>query len=444
MALIINMPQLSDTMEEGRILQWVKSEGDDLAVGDIIAEIESDKADVEFEVFRSGVLHKILIPEGEPVPVGSPIAIVGGKDEDITETLAEAERAASKAVKGVSAPKKKAEAPPPAVAVAPDKTPAEERAAPAKAQAEAPPKEPEGEGKLLASPVAVRLAAELGVNLSAVSGTGPAGRIVKRDVEAAAAHPKKKAAPPPEAEPEAVKVKEKAPPAEVRPEAEYEKVAMSGMRKAIARRLVESKAPVPHFYVEAEVEMSQALEAKEALDRLRGTKVTVTDLLIKACGLALVKEPQINSSYHEGAIRRYKAAHVGVVVATEEGLIIPVVRDAHSKPLAALAAEVADLIERARKRKLKPAEYTGATFTISNLGMYGVEAFSAVIAPPEGAILAVGSILDKPVVRNGRVTAGKRMRLNLACDHRIIDGTAAAAFLKEVKELLENPVSLIV
>lgn len=441
MALIINMPQLSDTMEEGRILQWMKSEGDELAVGDIIAEIESDKADVEFEVFRSGVLHKILIPEGEAAPVGSPIAIVGKRDEDISETLAEAERASSKALKEAPAPKKKEEAP--AVAVA-EKAPPKEKAAPQPAAAEAAPKEPPAEGKMLASPVAVRLAAELGVNLSEITGTGPGGRIVKRDVEAAAASPKKKVAAR-EAKPKAEKIEEKAPPpSEVRPEADYEEVAMSGMRKAIARRLVESKAPVPHFYVEAEVEMGPALEAKEALDRLRETKVTVTDLIIKACGLALLKEPQINSSYHEGAIRRYKAAHIGVVVATEEGLIIPVVRDAHSKPLADIAAEVADLIERGRNRKLKPAEYTGATFTISNLGMYGVEAFSAVIAPPEGAILAVGAILDKPVVKDGHVTAGKRMRLNLACDHRIIDGTAAASFLKEVKELLENPASLLV
>jgi pyruvate dehydrogenase E2 component (dihydrolipoamide acetyltransferase) len=290
--------------------------------------------------------------------------------------------------------------------------------------------------------VAVRLAAELGVSLSSVKGTGPGGRIVKRDVEAAAKAPLKEALPTDEV-PKEEKVAEAKVSLEAPPVAEFEDVPLSGMRKAIASRLVESKAPVPHFYVTAEADMAQALEAKEALERLRGTKVTVTDLLVKACGIALTKHPQINSSYQGETVRRFKAAHVGVVVATDEGLIIPVVKDAQARSLAEIASETAELADKGRQRKLRPEQYSGATFTISNLGMYGVETFSAVIAPPEGAILAVGSIMEKPVVRDGHVAVGRRMLLNLACDHRIIDGTAAAAFLNEVKELLEHPVSLL-
>jgi pyruvate dehydrogenase E2 component (dihydrolipoamide acetyltransferase) len=439
MALIINMPQLSDTMEEGRILQWLKSEGDHLGVGDIIAEIESDKADVEFEVFRAGVLHKIIVPEGEVAPVGAPIAIVGAEDEDVSDALAQAQETGAVAAEKV------------AVEVAQKEETAkvraeEEEKARAKVQeqvkAEAAREPTEG---LKASPVALRLAAELGVDLSAVEGSGPGGRIVKRDVEAASRAPAPRAAEVSEAEAPPKKKppkKEPAPTAAPSPE-DAEEVVLSGMRKAIARRLVESKAPVPHFYVTSQVEMGQAMEAKDALKRLREIKVTVTDMLIKACGLALIKHPQINSSYQGEVARRYKEAHIGVVVATEEGLIIPVVRGAQGKTLAEVSAETVDLIERGRKRKLKPEEYSGATFTISNLGMYGVEEFSAVISPPQGAILAVGSIMERPVAKEGSLSVGKTMKLNLACDHRIIDGTAAAAFLNEVKELLEHPAALL-
>ena len=426
MAYAITMPQLSDTMEEGRILKWLKEEGDEVEAGDIIAEIESDKADIEFEVYRTGVLHKILVPEGEVVPVGVAIAIAGKQGEDISELLAELAAAPKEAV-AVGAP-----APPP-----PEVAPEEEvKAEPKVAEEEVAPM-PEvapTDGRLKVSPVARRLAAEMGLDLTTVQGTGPGGRIIKRDVDAA--HLAPAAAPPPVAAPSP-------PPAEARPTEPFDEVPMTGMRKTIAKRLVESKAPVPHFYVTSEVEMGQALDAKASLERLRGAKVTVTDILVKACGLALVKHPEINSSYQGDVIRRYRAAHIGVVVSTEHGLVIPVVREANEKTLAQIAVETADLAARGRQRKLRPEEYSGATFTISNLGMYGVDQFSAVIAPPEGAILAVGTIKERPVVHDGRVSIGQVMSLTLACDHRIIDGTAAAAFMDELKEFLEHPVSLL-
>jgi pyruvate dehydrogenase E2 component (dihydrolipoamide acetyltransferase) len=418
MAHIISMPQLSDTMEEGRILHWHKAEGEEVEPGDILAEIESDKADVEFEVFRKGVLRKILVPEGEIAPVGAPIAIIAERQEDIAEALAEAEEAAR------------------ALEVARVETVSKEpEVASAPAEAEAAPAPKPSEGRILASPVALRLASELGVDLSQVRGTGPGGRIVKRDVEAAARAPAP-AAPPADAPVVAEVAREPV-------EGDFEDVPLSSVRKAIARRLVESKAPVPHFYVTMDVEMGPALEAKQSLERLRGLKATVTDLLIRACGLALAKHPQINSSFLGDSIRRYRRAHIGVVVATEEGLVIPVIRDAQEKGLADIASERADLVGRARQRRLKPEEFTGATFTISNLGMFGVDSFSAVIAPPEGAILAVGAVRERPVAREGRLDVGLVMTMTLACDHRVIDGVEAAAFLGEVKELLEKPAALV-
>ncbi len=426
MAYAITMPQLSDTMEEGRILKWLKEEGDEVEAGEIIAEIESDKADIEFEVYRTGVLHKILVPEGEVAPVGVAIAIAGIQGEDISELLAELAAAPKEAV-AVEAP-----APPP-----PEVAPEEEVKAEPKVAEEVVAPMPEvapTDGRLKVSPVARRLAAEMGLDLTTVQGTGPGGRIIKRDVDAA--HLAPAAAPPPVAAPSP-------PPAEARPAEPFDEVPMTGMRKTIAQRLVESKAPVPHFYVTSEVEMGQALDAKASLEQLRGAKVTVTDLLVKACGVALVKHPEVNSSYQGDVIRRYRATHIGVVVSTEGGLVIPVVREANEKTLAQIAVETTDLAARGRQRKLRPEEYSGATFTISNLGMYGVDQFSAVIAPPQGAILAVGTIKERPVVHDGRVSVGKVMSLTLACDHRIIDGTAAAAFMDELKELLEHPVSLL-
>ena len=430
MAYAITMPQLSDTMEEGRILKWFKEEGDEVEAGEIIAEIESDKADIEFEVYRTGVLHKILVPEGEVAPVGVAIAIAGIQGEDISELLAEL-AAAPKVAVAVEAPAPPAPPPP---EVAPEE---EVKAEPTKVAEEvvAPMAEvAPTDGRLKVSPVARRLAAEMGLDLATVQGTGPGGRIIKRDVDAAHLAPAAEA--PPVAAPSP-------PPAEARPAEPFDEVPMTGMRKTIAQRLVESKAPVPHFYVTSEVEMGQALDAKASLARLRGVKVTVTDLLVKACGLALVKHPEVNSSYQGDVIRRYRAAHIGVVVSTEEGLVIPVVRETNEKALTQIAVETADLAARGRQRKLRPEEYSGATVTISNLGMYGVDQFSAVIAPPEGAILAVGTIKERPVVHDGRVGVGQVMSLTLACDHRIIDGTAAAAFMDELKELLEHPVSLL-
>lgn len=426
MAFQVVMPKLSDAMQEGRILQWLKREGDRVEGGDAIASIETDKAEIEMEAFGAGVLRKILVPAGQSAPVGSLIGIIAEPGEDISD-LAVAAPVAAKA----PAPASRLFTEPAATAgaVSPHAPPG-----PARAPAALPAAEPPGpaeEGWTRASPVARRLAREAGIDLGQVPGSGPQGRILERDVKAFVAA---RAAAPAAAR------------AGAPPGPDFEDRELTAMRRAIATRLVQSKAPVPHFYLTTEADMGQAAEFREALNAFdsAGRKISFTDLIVKACALALARHPLVNAAYTDGKIRLYRRVDVGIAVALEDGLITPVVRRCEQKTLRQIGQEAAELAERARARKLTPDEYTGATFTVSNLGMYDIEEFSAIINPPEAAILAVGAIRQKPVVVDGAVAARRRMRLTLSCDHRVLDGATGARFLQDLKTILEKPYLLVV
>ena len=438
------MPKLSDAMETGKVIKWLKKEGDPVKGGDIIAEIETDKANVEIEAFGAGVLRKIVVDEGGQVPVGDLIGVIADPAEDISRVAAAA-AAAPRPSAPTSAP-----APVPAVAPLPamesyrsvPATTSVVAMAPAAAAAAQP-----ASGRVKASPLARKIAGQTGVDLRLVQGTGPGGRIIRADVEAAMASPRPAAAVAPAA---AAARPQPGPtrPAFVIPSraaAEFEDVPMSPMRTAIAKRMPMSKAPVPHFYVTSEVDMDRAGALREQLNGLEGQpKISVTDMVIKAAALALRKNPGVNAQLNGQAIRVHHRAHIGIAVALDQGLITPVLRDCDAKPLGQIAAEARDLAERARGGKLRAPELGGATFSISNLGMYDVEEFSAIINPPEGAILAVGSVLQKPVVDGGEIRIGRRMRMTISCDHRVMDGAMGARYLQDLKRLLEEPLRLLV
>jgi pyruvate dehydrogenase E2 component (dihydrolipoamide acetyltransferase) len=433
------MPKLSEAMETGKLLRWLKQEGEAVAGGDIIAEIETDKADIELEAFGSGVLRKVLVGPGSTVPVGNLIAVIADPAEDIAGVVAEGG--------GVPAP-----GPAPAPAPAPPVVPAAPAAAPPVTAPAAAPAAGAAPGtRLRVSPLARRLAERAGLDLARVTGTGPSGRIIQRDVEALvgaqAAAATLPATPVPEAPrpaPVPTAIRPVAP-AALPGEVEFEDLPLTPIRVAIARQLTQSKAPVPHFYVTAEVAMERAVALREELQALPGApKVTFTDLIVRAAALTLRRHPGVNATFQGQAIRRYRAAHIGIAVAVDEGLITPVLRDAQRKSVFEIATETRDLVERTRQRKLRAQELQGATFSVSNLGMFPVDEFSAIINPPEGAILAVGAIVDKPVVVGGALAVGKRMRLTLSCDHRAMDGAMAARFLGDLKGALEAPLALLV
>jgi pyruvate dehydrogenase E2 component (dihydrolipoamide acetyltransferase) len=442
------MPKLSEAMETGKLLRWLKQEGDRVAGGDIVAEIETDKADIELEAFGAGVLRKVLVSPGATVPVGNTIAVIAEPDEDISGLLGEAGAAAPAPGRAAPAPASGQAAAAATVPAAPSPSAADARRAPAPAPAAmsapapaadaAEADEPAVPGpRLRASPLAKKLAQKAGVDLTLITGTGPGGRIIQRDVEAfsasRAAAPARPAATRPARRPEA------------RPAGEFEDQPLSQIRAAIARQMAQSKAPVPHFYITTEIAMERAVRLREELQALSGApKLTFTDLIVRACALTLVKHPGVNASLQGQAIRRYRAVHIGIAVALDDGLITPVLRDCDQKGLFQIAAEVRDLVDRTRERKLKVPELSGATFSLSNLGMFPVDEFSAIINPPEGAILAVGAILDKPVVVDGQLAVGKRMRVTLSCDHRVMDGAMGARFLADLKALLEAPLGLLV
>jgi pyruvate dehydrogenase E2 component (dihydrolipoamide acetyltransferase) len=434
------MPKLSDAMETGKVIKWIKKEGDPVKGGDVIAEVETDKANVEIEAFGSGVLRKILVGEGGQVPVGNLIGVIAEPSDDIS-TLA------------ASAPP-----PPAAAAPAPDKAaaalpamesyksePATTSVVPMSPAPAVPAGASAGGGRVKASPLARKVAAQSGVDLRLVQGSGPGGRIVRRDVEAAGTAP---AAAPPVARPAAAAPAAAARPAFVIPPrtgAEFEDQPLSPMRAVIAKRMPLSKGPIPHFYVTSEVAMDRAWALRADLNALEGQpKVSVTDLIIKACALALLKNPGVNAQLQGQAIRVFHRAHIGIAVALDEGLITPVLRDCDAKPLTQIAFEARDLAERARGGKLRAQEMSGATFSVSNLGMFDVEEFSAIINPPEGAILAVGSVVEKPVAEGGQIRVGRRMKMTISCDHRVMDGAMGARFLQDVKRLLEEPLRLLV
>jgi len=445
------MPKLSEAMETGKVIQWLKREGDAVKGGDLILEVETDKANVEIEAFGSGVLRKIVVPEGGQVPVGTVVGIIADPAEDISGVAIEPPPAPAAAPAPASGPAAPAPAAVPAMetyrsapataAVVP-MTPEPARVAAAAAPAPAPPRAPApagdaapAGGRIRVSPLARKIAAQAGVDLRLVHGSGPGGRIIRRDVEAAQAAPAA-----------GVAATAAAPALGIaRPEAEYEDVPLTAMRAAIAKRMPLSKAPVPHFYVTSEVAMDAAWRLRGELNALEGgVKISVTDMIIRACAVALGRHPSINASFQGATMRLHHRAHIGLAVALDAGLITPVLRDCDVKPLSRIAAEARDLAERARAGKLRVPELSGATFSISNLGMFDVEEFSAIINPPEGAILAVGSVLEKPVVVDGQLAVGRRMKLTISCDHRVTDGAAGARFLQDVKRLLEEPLRLLV
>ena len=432
MATKVFMEALSPTMEEGRLVKWLKNEGDKVANGDVLAEVETDKAIMELVARGDGVLRKRLIAENTTAPVGTLIGVIATPDEKIDDLVA-------------SAPATKAEAPAAA-------TPAPAASAPAPASTartpvEAPPaNEPQPQPQTSglrpqtsearpqtskSSPLARRLAAERGVDLTSVAGSGPGGRIVKRDVETARAAA-------PAATGQAPRV------ARPRSDADYSDVPLTQIRKTIARRLVESIGPIPTFYLTAEFDMERVAEMRGAMAQLGDEyKVSFNDIVLKAVATALAQHPEVNAHWLGDAMRFWNRVHLGIAVATEAGLITPVIFDADQKRLSEIAAEARDLAGRARERRLKPEEYTGSTFTVSNLGMFGIEHFTAIINPPEAGILAVGAIESRPVVHNENIVVRRRMRVTMSCDHRVIDGAAGAKFLQTLKRLIENPLMLV-
>ncbi|GBD18838.1 Dihydrolipoyllysine-residue acetyltransferase component of pyruvate dehydrogenase complex [bacterium HR27] len=439
MARPLVMPQMGYDMKEGTILRWLKHEGDYVERGEPIAEIETDKVNIEIESFASGVILKLLAKEGETIPVGQPIALIGEPGEKLEE-------AAVPAAAGVGATAAAASAAPATPAAKPEAPPAEET----------PP--PPGE-RVRASPLVRRLAAEHGIDLSKIRGSGPGGRIVKEDILPLIAAPRAPVAPevpaaaPPEAAPAApaaAPAAPAAPPTPVPGLPEFEVVELGRMRQTIARRMAESFQQAPHFFVTTVVEVDELLALREQINAQvpEEERVSVTDLLIKACALALREHPMLNASFvAPNQLRVYKRIDINIAVATEHGLIAPFVPEADRKSLGEIARLTKDLIARAREERLRPEEYQGGTFTISNLGMFGlVEHFTAIINPPQAAILAVGSILREPVYREGsdEPVPVRRLRLTLSVDHRVADGAAAARFLETIRHLLEHPMLLLV
>jgi pyruvate dehydrogenase E2 component (dihydrolipoamide acetyltransferase) len=427
----VNMPKLSDTMEEGTVLDWKKRDGEEVRRGEVLAEIESDKASFEMEAEDSGVLH-IVVEQGQPVPVGQRIAVIGGPAE------AGPERQAGPAAQAEPAPAKPEAAPAgeapvearPTEAASGREAPAE-AAAPEPAPERGPEKPAEGgRNGVKASPLARRLAREMGVDLAGLRGTGPEGRIVKEDVLAAA----RSARPTPAAsQPRAREVEVEEP---------------TRMQATIARRMAESKATAPHFYLTVEARVDEAVRLREQLKSMTpgAERLTMTDLLTRACAIALTKFPEVNASWVDGRFERRRSISIGLAVppARGLGLLVPVVHDVDRKDLVAISLEARQVIERARSGKPAPGDLEGASFSISNLGMYGVDEFSAIINPPESAILAVGAIKDAPVVVDGQLRVGKVMRMTLSVDHRVFYGVTAAQFMAEVRRLIENPVGLLI
>jgi len=444
MATKVHMEALSPTMEEGQIVRWLKSEGDAVEEGDLLAEIETDKATMELVARGSGVLRKVFKSEGDTAPVGSVIAIVADADEDISglaadvseSSGAEADEEEPDAKEKESGAKKEVEAP------SAGKSEGDGAAAGAGAEVGA-------GGRIKASPLARKLADEAGLDLGGVQGSGPAGRITKSDIEAAIESGAGAGAPAAAGAGKAGAgggaAARLAAPAYDGPE--VEEVPVSQMRKTIAKRLVTSIGPVPTFYLTVDVDMTRMMEARERMNESlekEGLKVSVNDLIIKATALALKRHPDVNAQWHEDHIKRFHRVHMGVAVAVEDGLITPIVRDADLKGAARIGAEVRELAGRAREKKLQPDEYTGATFSVSNLGMFGIEEFTAIINPPEAAILAVGAVEERVIVEDGEAMIAPRMKMTMSCDHRVIDGASGARFLQTLTGFLEEPAMALV
>jgi pyruvate dehydrogenase E2 component (dihydrolipoamide acetyltransferase) len=420
MAEIVKMPKLSDTMTEGVVSKWHKNVGDTVKNGDLLAEIETDKATMEFESFQDGVLLYRGIEEGQATPVDAVLAILGKVGEDYQALLDEYN-------KGLAKP---AEAEAPKAEAKTEVAPAVEVKAEAKAESKpaevkkAPLSKEEttsADGRLKASPLAKALAEDKGINLNTVKGSGDGGRVVKRDIENYQGGHVSLAS----------------------MEESYTEVPVSQMRKTIAKRLGESKFSAPHFYITMDIEMDRCMDAREAINKVAGIKISFNDIVIKAAAAALRDNPKVNSSWLGDRIRYNNHIHIGMAVAVEDGLLVPVIRFADAKTLSQIATETKDLGGKAKEKKLQPADWEGNTFTISNLGMFGVEEFTAIINSPDSCILAVGGIKQVPVVKNGQIVPGNMMRVTLSCDHRSVDGALGAKFLVSLKNYLENPVLLL-
>lgn len=419
MAEIITMPRLSDTMTEGVIAQWLKKVGDKISEGDILAEIETDKATMEFESFNEGTLLYIGLKDGETAPVDSLLAIIGEEGEDIDALIkdfkiAEPEKESipeEDAVKSQVIPEPVKE------------TASEKVTAPL-------PVVTNGSGRVIASPLAKKMAKEKGINLASIIGSGENGRIVKRDIENYTPAPLSGSTATANFVPSG--------------QEDFDEIKHSQMRKVIARRLGESKFTAPHYYLAVEYDMDNAISFREQFNSLPDTKISFNDIIVKACALALREHPQVNSQWFDDRMKLNKHVHIGVAVAVDDGLVVPVVRFANEQSLPQIGKAVKEYAVRARNKKLTPEEMEGSTFTVSNLGMFGIESFTSIINQPNSAILSVGSIVQKPVVKNGQVVVGNTIKLTLACDHRTVDGVTGSLFLETLKGFIENPVTMLI
>jgi pyruvate dehydrogenase E2 component (dihydrolipoamide acetyltransferase) len=440
MATKVVMEALSPTMEEGRLVEWKKQEGESVAVGDVLGGVETDKAVMELVARAGGTLLKQVVSAGTTVPVSELVAVIGEPGEKVEAPAAgrgDGQGAAKTAAKPPAAEEQatqptpdqsRATSMPPAPARGPAADANGQPAAPRAAKQPAP---APASGRVRASPLARRMAAERGIDIAAVAGSGPEGRVVARDLETSGAAAAPAAAP---ARPAAVRVPGGEP---------YQDVPLTQIRKTIARRLAQSIGPIPTFYLTTEVDMTRAREAREALLAAGGDKISFNDIILKAVAMALRQHPECNAWWQEDHIRYWNEVHVSMAVAIEDGLITPVIRHTDLKSLREIAAESKDLAGRARERRLTPEEYTGGTFSVSNLGMLDIDEFTAVINPPEAGILAVGRLTEQPVVHQGAVAIRPRMRLTMSCDHRVIDGATGARFLQTLKGMLENPLALV-
>lgn len=441
MAEVIRMPRLSDTMEEGVIVDWFKKKGDKVKAGDVLAEVETDKATMELESYQEGVLLHIGVEKGDTVPIDGILAIIGKEGEDYKELLKEEEAKLKgdkddedkeedkKKDKKKDDEKGQDEEPE-------EKADKKEKEEPQEDEEQPEPAESGDGSRLKASPLARKMAEDKGIDISKVTGSGDDGRIIKRDIEnykpAAASSDKKGDAAAPVKLPEIVA------------EESYEEVKVSQMRKTIAKRLGESKFSAPHFYLTMEIEMDACMEARKAINEFAEVKISFNDLIIKAAAAALRKHPAVNSSWLGDTIRYNKHIHIGVAVAIDEGLVVPVVRFADNKTLSHISAEVRQLADKARNKKIQPDDMKGNTFSISNLGMFGIDEFTAIINPPDSCILAVGGISQKLALQDGELIEKNIMKVTLSCDHRSVDGATGAQFLQTFKSLLENPVRILV
>ena len=408
MAEIVTMPRLSDTMTEGVVAKWHKQVGDTISEGDLLAEIETDKATMEFESFQEGILLYIGVEEGGKAPVDNILAILGEKGEDVQSVLKEHEKNATKKESAPEEEKKEVKKETPKTETPSTKT-LENKAVASTTFS------PPTNGDVKVSPLAKKLAKERNINLSFIKGTGDGGRIVKRDID------NYNGGNTPTIE-------------------RYTEVPVSQMRSVIAQRLGESKFSAPHFYLSVEIDMVNAIDARQAINSVSSIKVSFNDMIVKATSMSLKQHPEINSSWQGDTIRYNEHIHIGVAMAVEDGLLVPVVRFADTKRLSQIATEVKDYGLRAKAKKLQPEDWQGNTFTISNLGMFNIEEFTAIINPPDACILAVGGIIEKPVVKNGQIVVGKTMKVTLSCDHRVVDGVGGSKFLATLKNYLENPV----